>query len=264
MRQQLQNAALKAVDWTMAGMPRAIPDQLALQDCKIISHRGEHNRPGTIENTLPAFQIARAAGVWGIECDIRWTSDLVPIISHDASCQRLFGDPVLLHTLSFAQIRERFPPIPSLQEVLVEFGGATHLMLEIKADHYPEPARQQQVLQDLLSPLIAGQDFHFLALDPSLFEYVDFLPRRFCMLVAQLNTSQLSKQCIEQEFGGFAGHFLLLKDKLMERHVLSGQRIGTGFISSKNSLFRELNRGVEWIFSNDAVKIQKIRDRYLE
>ena len=38
----------------------------------------------------------------------------------------------------------------------------------------------------------------------------------------------------------------------------------TGFISSKNCLFRELNRSVDWIFSNDAVKIQKIRNRYLE
>ena len=30
------------------------------------------------------------------------------------------------------------------------------------------------------------------------------------------------------------------------------------------SLFRELNQGVEWIFSNDALKIQKVRDGYLE
>jgi glycerophosphoryl diester phosphodiesterase len=34
-------------------------------------------------------------------------------------------------------------------------------------------------------------------------------------------------------------------------------------VASRNCLFRELNRGIRWIFSNDAVRIQKIRDHYL-
>ena len=36
------------------------------------------------------------------------------------------------------------------------------------------------------------------------------------------------------------------------------------FPSSRNTLFRELNRGIEWIFSNDAVALQHIRDDYLQ
>ena len=39
--------------------------------------------------------------------------------------------------------------------------------------------------------------------------------------------------------------------------------MGTGFIHSRNALFRELNRGIEWIFSNRAVHIQGIVDRYI-
>jgi glycerophosphoryl diester phosphodiesterase len=97
-----------------------------------------------------------------------------------------------------------------------------------------------------------------------LFARVDFVPRNFCFPVAQLNTSRLSAAAIETQCGGLTGHFLLLTNKLRKRHELAGQCIGTGFISSKNCLFRELNRSVEWIFSNDAVKIQKIRDHYLE
>ena len=30
---------------------------------------------------------------------------------------------------------------------------------------------------------------------------------------------------------------------------------GVGFIDSKNSLYRELNRGVSWLFTNQAVKL---------
>jgi glycerophosphoryl diester phosphodiesterase len=264
MRDFLQDAVMKAIDRVMAGIPQPVPDQIALQNCKIISHRGEHDNISVIENTLPAFDNARANGVWGIEFDIRWTADLVPVIIHDPCGKRLFGNPARVSELSFADLRAQIPQIPSLAELVGEFGGNTHLMLEIKADHYPQLQRQKRILQEQLSTLSPGLDYHFLALDPDLFAKVDFVPRSFCFPVSQLNTSRLSRAALETRCGGLNGHFLLLTDKLKQQHELAGQRVGTGFISSKNCLFRELNRGIEWIFSNDAVKIQKIRDRYLK
>jgi glycerophosphoryl diester phosphodiesterase len=264
MRDFLQYTAMKAVDRVMAGIPQPVPSQIALRNCKIISHRGEHDNMSVMENTLPAFDNARVNGVWGIECDIRWTADLVPVICHDPCGTRVFDNPARVSELSFADLRAQMPLIPSLAELVGEFGGNTHLMLEIKADHYPQLQRQKMILQEQLSTLSPGPDYHFLALDPALFSRVDFAPRNVCFPVAQLNTSRLSRAALDTQCGGLNGHFLLLTDKLKKRHELAGQRIGTGFISSKNCLFRELNRGVEWIFSNDAVKIQKIRDRYLE
>lgn len=264
MQDWLQNAAMLAADWIMAAIPRPVPNQNALRSCKIISHRGEHDNVTVIENTLPAFGRARASGVWGIECDIRWTADLVPLISHDDSGERLFGHPDKFSTLSFAEVRAQAPQIPSLAELVSAFGGRTHLMLEIKEEHYPQPVLQKQILQNHLAALTPGRDYHFLALDPALFERVDFVAREFCFPVSLLNVGRLSKACIDSEFGGLTGHYLVLSDTLKQRHEAVGQRIGTGFISSRNCLFRELNRGIEWIFSNDAVKIQQILDRYLE
>jgi glycerophosphoryl diester phosphodiesterase len=264
MRDLLQNAAMKAADWIVAVIPQSVPDQSALQNCKIISHRGEHDNNSIIENTLQAFEIARANGVWGIECDIRWTADLVPVVSHDPCGKRLFGDPALLSELSFAEVRARMPQIPSLTELVAEFGGNTHLMLEIKAEHYPQLKRQKGILQQQLGPLEPGLDYHFLALDPALFSTVDFVPAEVCFPVSELGVARLSQAAIDLQLGGLTGHFLLLGKQLRARHQRAGQRIGVGFISSRNSLFRELNQGVEWIFSNDALKIQKVRDGCLE
>jgi glycerophosphoryl diester phosphodiesterase len=264
MREWLQNSAIKAADRLAAGRPQPTPSQAALRSCKIIAHRGEHDNQSIIENTLPAFDNARTKGVWGIECDIRWTADLVPVINHDPCGRRLFGKSTPVSRLSFAQLRAQMPQIPSLEELLREFGGNTHLMLEIKAEHYPQPESQKAILQELLSNYTPGEDYHFLALAPKLFEKVDFVQRKFCFVVSQLNVASLSKAAIEGRYGGLHGHFLLLNDRVKRRHELAGQRIGTGFISSENCLFRELNRGVEWIFSNDAVKVQEIRDRYLD
>lgn len=263
MREHLQSAMMSAVDVVSAATPRRRPSDSALRKCKIISHRGENNNREVIENTLPAFEAARAAGVWGIECDIRWTRDLVPIIHHDATCARLFDDPATLANLEFAEVRERFPLIPTLREVVEEFGGNTHMMLEIKAEHYPAPERQKAILQATLSSLSPGQDFHILLLDPALAERVDFLPPPSCFLVAELNVARLSQHALEQGLGGLTGHYLMLTKKVQRRHEAAGQRIGTGFIHSRNALFRELKRDVEWIFSNQAVKMQGILDAEL-
>jgi glycerophosphoryl diester phosphodiesterase len=50
----------------------------------------------------------------------------------------------------------------------------------------------------------------------------------------------------------------------LKKHQTQNQRIGTGYIHSKNCLFRELNRGVEWIFSNHAVKLQSMCNSLLK
>lgn len=247
----------------MAIIPRAIPEREVLQRCKIISHRGEHDNKHVMENTLAAFAIARDAGVWGIECDIRWTADLVPVICHDPSPQRVFGIDRPVSDWNFSDLRQAVPDIPSLEEVVGEFGGNTHLMLELKSEPWPQQAVQEETLRRLLASLTPTEHYHFLGLDPELFERVNFVAGDCFYPVAETNVRPLSDISLAQGYGGLGGHYLLLGNRLKARHEASGQRIGTGFPRSRNCLFRELNRGIEWIFTNDAVALQKVRDEHL-
>ncbi len=263
MQDSLKRATLTATDLLMAAIPRRVPSRAALEGCKIISHRGEHDNVRVLENTLPAFDIARKNGVWGVECDIRWTSDLVPVVCHDPSAARVFGMNVEVGQVPFRELRQVLPAIPTLEEIVTTFGGTTHLMLELKAENFPQPTKQRQVLGDILSRLAPGSDFHLLSLDPALFDLFNVVPPEYCCPVAEINVTRLSEHSLEAGHAGLGGHFLLLNDKVRQRHHRAGQQLGTGFISSRNCLFRELNRGVGWIFSNHAVKIQKIRDHYL-
>jgi glycerophosphoryl diester phosphodiesterase len=258
MREQLQTLAMKIVDLVFAVIPQSTPCMDKLLGCKIISHRGEHDNITVFENTLPAFNKARDSGVWGVELDIRWTQDLVPVVSHDACGMRLFGRDEKIRELSAAQLRVIMPEVPTLAEVVSHYGGKVHLMIEIKDEAYPQLVQQKRVLSEQLEGLVAGQDYHFLGLDPSLYDKVDFVDRKFFFPVSELNRAGLSKAVIDGGFGGLTGHFWLLNKRLQRRHEGVGQTIGTGFISSRNCLFRELNRGVQWIFSNDAVKLQQI------
>ena len=260
-RQWLQQSAMTATDAVAASMPRPVPSVERLRDCKIIAHRGEHDNAAVVENTLAAFELARANGVWGIECDVRWTADLVPVICHDPDGERLHGCPEGIHTMDFSVLRQRMPAIPSLAEVVAEFGGNTHLMLEVKAAPFPEDAVKSRILADHLAGLVPGRDYHVLLLAPELLAAVAFLPPRFCYLVAELNTGSLSRAALELGCGGLAGHYLLMGRRLMDRHREAGQGVGTGFVASRHCLYREINRGVDWIFSNDAVRLQQICNR---
>lgn len=247
----------------MALVPRAVPSVAALRNCKIVSHRGEHDNRRVMENTLLAFDIARAAGVWGIECDIRWTRDLVPVICHDASAQRVFGRSLLIESLRFTELREQLPAIPSLEEVVARYSGNTHLMLELKCLSPQHLAQQRQALAAILGKVSAGEDYHVLALDPELFTLVDFLDPACLLPVAETNVAALSELSLQRGYRGLAGHYLLLGEGLRRRHQARGQLIATGFPRSRNCLCRELNRGVEWIFSNHAVHLQRQLDAML-
>lgn len=259
----LQDILMRCVDVLFAWWPQPVPTRNALQNCKIISHRGEHDNVTVFENTLAAFDKVLQQDIWGIECDIRWTRDLVPVILHDSSGQRVFNKRLNINQLDLTKLREELPLVPTLAEVVERYGGKLHLMIEVKDEHYPDPNGQKQVLQEQLAKLTPGTDYHFLSLNPDLFERVDFVPSSTCYPVSETNFATLSWISIERNLGGLTGHFLFLSNRLKQRHELAGQSVGTGFITSKNCLFRELNRGIEWIFTNHALRLKKVRDRYL-
>ena len=210
MKQTLQSLVVRTVDLAIALIPRGTPDEAALRNCKIVSHRGEHDNCTIMENTLPAFDKARSVGVSGLECDIRWTSDQVPVICHDASLERVFGLPVVISDVDFATLRERAPMVPSLSEMVHRYGGENHLMLEIKTIEDKHLDIQRQRLSELLAGLRPAQDFYILALDPVLFQVVDSLPPHCLLPVAELNVATLSKISLQRGYAGLAGHYLLL------------------------------------------------------
>lgn len=260
MKHLMQHLLMKIVDTGYAVIPRPRPALARLQAARVVSHRGDFDNHRVFENTLAAFQAALDAGVWGVEADLRWSRDGVPLIVHDPDGRRLFGDHGVFVDMAFAEIRRRMPLVPTLDELLHALHGRAHLMLEIKDEHYRDATAQCDRLHMALQGWRAGEDYHLLALDSNLFERAPFVDKRFCFPVAELNSQSQSRAALAGGYGGLTGHFVLLTQSLQRRHESAGQRIGTGFVSSRYCLYRELNRGVDWIFSNDAVKLQGVVD----
>ena len=255
---RIQRQVLKCIDDIYARVPRPLPDREKLDGCRIISHRGAHDNRTVFENTLAAFDRLLNAGVWGIEFDIRWTRDLHPVVFHDESLQRCFDSSLNIRELTLAELKSSYAMIPTLKEVIDNYANKLHLMIELKKEIYPDPVYQSRVLQDLFAALEPTVDFHILSLKPELFKMVAWLPPAVFLPVAELNVSCCSGLSLRESYGGILGHYLLLRDSVLKKHQSHHQKVGTGFVNSKRCLFRELNRGVHWIFSDNAVNLQSV------
>ncbi|GGC02431.1 glycerophosphodiester phosphodiesterase [Cellulomonas carbonis] len=84
-----------------------------------IAHRGDHREH--VENTLPAIEAAARGGADMIEIDVQLAGDGEVVVVHDATLQRLWGDPrpVAAHTTeSIRALGAGDRRIPTLREAL--------------------------------------------------------------------------------------------------------------------------------------------------
>ena len=260
----IENCFHLFTDLFFAYWPQPVPSRKKLLGCKIVSHRGAHDNQVVFENTLEAFERVHQAGVWGVEFDIRWTRDLCPVVFHDPDLKRLFQSDERISELTRDQIRKQYPLIPDLAEVIQRYGKKLHLMVEIKKEPYPQPEYQNQVLKNLFAPLTPRTDFHIMSLSPEMFPLISFTDRSCLLPIAETNFIRLSRLAFEQHYGGITGHYLFLSNGLLQKHRNRQQGAGTGFPRSRNAFFRELNRGIDWIFSNHALELQDIRNQTLQ
>lgn len=254
----IEKGYVRTTDSLFRHWPRRRPSARQLAACRLVAHRGVHDNIAVLENTLAAFAKAADAGVWGIELDVRWTRDAVPVVLHDPDLARVHGVPAAVDALTWRQLRRRAPAVPALSEVVTRFGGRLHLMLEIKPVVRPDAATRNQTLQEVLAPLQPTTAFHLMALAPATLAPMADFPPAARIAIAYHWPNGFSRWVAAHRWGGVCSHFALMRTTLIRRHHALGQRIGTGFAASRNCLYREIHRGVDWIFSNNADQLQRL------
>lgn len=212
---------------------------------------------------MAAFDTVVASGAWGIEFDIRWTHDLQPVVIHDPDTNRLFDVDLSVASVTLDELQQQIPEIPTLAEVVAAYGGSIHLMIELKPDGLGQDDIKAARLAELLTPLEPGQDYHFLALQADRLNPTEFAGQAARVLVSGMNSAAMSQQALSQNIGGLCGHYLLLNDRMARLHQSKGQKLGTGFVASRSCFYREVNRGVDWIFTNHALRLSRIRRQLL-
>lgn len=103
-------------------------------DFLVIAHRGASAYEP--ENTFAAFNKAIAMGADALELDIRRSKDRIPVVIHDEDLKRIAGIDRKVSDLVLGEIKEvkvfGKERIPTLDEVLSEFGNKIPLFIEVK------------------------------------------------------------------------------------------------------------------------------------
>lgn len=242
----------------LAMLPRAMPDKAALQRTRLVAHRGQRDGQRVQENTFAAFDPVIDAGVAAIEFDVRFTRDDEPVVVHDADLQRVFGHRDRIADLSWRALQQRVPAIPHLEAFLARYAERAHLLLELKT-RGTQVAEQR--LAALLDPLRPIADYHVLSLRTALFATLPDLPAKARVPVAKLNTDAMLDWTLTHPSAGLAGAQFFMRSGQIQRVKAQREFIGSGFIQRTGTLWREIGRGVEWIFSNDPVPLQRALDK---
>ncbi len=234
------------------------PDRERLRNAKIVAHRGNTGL-GLKENTLAAFTNAHEIGTWGVEFDVRWTSCSTPVIHHDRNCKRVHGVDLDIDRVSFKDLRKHVPAVPAFQELISKFGGALHLMIELKSDLKSMTRAQWTQLKEMLKSLEAGRDFHLMSMDYNTLRGNPEFPHEACVPIAEFNAVRLSQQALADRMAGISGQYLLISSQVIKNHHQAGQVAGTGFVGSEAVFYREINRGVDWFFSDRAAHLLSVK-----
>ncbi|MBV6701065.1 glycerophosphodiester phosphodiesterase [Kitasatospora aureofaciens] len=105
-----------------------------------VAHRGDPYRHR--ENTLPSVESALARGADAVEVDVQLTRDKVPVLLHDTTLERLWGDPRAIGRVTVAQLDELHEgalAVPTLAEAIKTVAAADGPRLLIDLDE-PGPA----------------------------------------------------------------------------------------------------------------------------
>ena len=70
----------------------------------IIAHRGA--KKYAPENSFPAFQLAYEMKADGIETDVQLTKDNIPVLFHDESLKRIFGEKGWINQFTLGQLKQ--------------------------------------------------------------------------------------------------------------------------------------------------------------
>lgn len=249
--------AEKVVNTLFALIPRKAPSEGHIAQTRLIAHRGAHNnKQGIFENTHEAFRLAQKMGCWGIEFDVHETLDGVLVVNHDSTLQRLWGKDASIPQLTFSELRTQVPSIPSLAEIVQEYGKQLHLFIELKTLFKSEEA----LVRDL-KELTAGKDYHLLSLDPIIFHSLSQFSKQALLLVAvHNNVREFCTLSIQEQYAGVLGNYLLLGKKNLQLLRNANQCVGVGFVNSQNSFYREINRGINWLFTDRAAFVSRLCD----
>ena len=213
----------------------------------IIGHRGAS--AVALENTIPAFEAAIAAGADGIEFDVRLSSDAVPVIIHDDSLSRTHGIRRRVAELTAKELR-RFG-VPGLRELFELMAGNDLLLcLEIKS--------REPELAELCCRMVREFGFEERVIvecfDLNVLRYVDL--KKAALFEPRMHTEQsVIDRSLAVGATVLALHHRTAKPSLVEKAKLADLMVVVWTVDDPGWVTRARTMGIAALITNDPARM---------
>ncbi|HJT64947.1 MAG TPA: glycerophosphodiester phosphodiesterase [Pyrinomonadaceae bacterium] len=213
----------------------------------IIGHRGAS--VVALENTMPAFEAAIAAGADGIEFDVRLSRDGVPVIIHDDTLSRTHGVRRRVAELTAQELRSF--GVPGLRELFeLMAGNGLLLCLEIKS--------REPELVELCCRIVREFGFEERVIvecfDLNILRYVDL--RKAALFEPRMHSEQ---SVIDRSLAAgatvLALHHRMAKPSLVEKAKLAGLMVVVWTVDDPAWVRRARTMGIAALITNDPARM---------
>jgi glycerophosphoryl diester phosphodiesterase len=215
----------------------------------IIGHRGASQ--ALPENTLAAFALAVEQGAHGVELDVRLSKDGRAVLMHDATLQRVSGNPANVCDLTVKELKQvdlgEGQTIALLAELFELLGDATLYNIELK-----EFGLRDQGLVDTVAQVVDDFGLHEEVLFSSFNPLVVRRARAAVDLPAALirgpGVYRHTKWFVDTEVEN--PHYSLVDESYMERASRDGRAIFAWTADDLTEAQRLADLGVQGIITN--------------
>ncbi|RLG85779.1 MAG: hypothetical protein DRO39_04745 [Thermoprotei archaeon] len=211
----------------------------------VIAHRGASRYEP--ENTLKAVLKAIELGADGVEIDIRFSAEGVPVVIHDSDLRRVAGisrsvSEMRLEELKRVRVFGR-EPIPTLEEVMDAVAGRVLLILDVK-----DPGHE-----DSIAKILSSRGYENVVV-------ASFLPRvirRFRQLLPRVATALYTfrRSTAIRDASSLGIDVLLLRHNVVTSELVSkahrlGIKVITWVVNDLEEARRQLSYGVDGFFTD--------------
>lgn len=233
---------------------------------QIFAHRGYSGK--VMENSMSAFQLARAAGVDGIELDVHLTKDGEIVVIHDETLDRTTNGCGWVQQYTYEEIskftlktlpNER---IPTLKEVLLLFSNTNTLInIELKNQYVRYNGIAKKVIMVIddfqMENQVIFSSFHH----PSLMELKKLRPNGNIALLIDCVLYEPWNYAKTLGFSQLHLHHSAIDEELMIQCKKQGIVVRTYTVNDKKEMERMITLGVDAIITNYPSKLRSVIEK---
>lgn len=230
-------------------LPRTLDESAA--DSLLVGHRGVFEHPTLVENTFPAFDFAISHG-GGIEFDLHLTRDLVLVVHHDPTLERIHGISRTIRDLTLAELMELAPSVPTLDELFERYGHrCPHYFMEPKVEDEPAMGQLVEAVSASLDQACLGSRVTMISSDARMLDrlrgQLPGVPRAFIFMFFNKEAVEYVQRHRDTGLAGWYFGFPEVMRPFLEEHDLFQ---GVGQIDYLNTYHHYRNRGFQVQFTN--------------